>query len=70
MKDKISVTAVFQLGFGLELNQLYLKNETGSIVINKSQWQEIQAVINGERKKTFSEENDGYTPKTAICWNK
>ena len=70
MEDKILVTAVFQSGFGLELAQLYLKNETGSITISKSQWQEIQAVINGKREKGFSEELDGYSPKTAICWNK
>jgi len=70
MKDKISVTARFETGFGLELVQLYLKNETGTIEISKSQWQEIQAVINGKREKGFSEELNGYTPKTAIFWNK
>ena len=70
MKDNIKVVASFESGFGLEFVEIYLENEIGSITISKSQWKEIEAVIAGKREKGFSKEFDGYTPKTAIFWNK
>lgn len=55
--------------FGLEFDNIFLENETGNITINKSQWEEIQAVLSGKRKSAYSQEFDGYTPKTVIYWN-
>ena len=70
MKDKkISVSAIYGAGFGLELEEMHLKNETGSMTITRSQWVEIGAVMNGKRKSAYSQEIDGYTPKTVVYWN-
>jgi hypothetical protein len=66
---KITVFASYKAGFGLELENLFLENETGKITILKSQWEEIQIVMSGKRKAAYSKEFDGYTPKTAILWN-
>ena len=69
MNKAIQVVASYKAGFGLELENLFLENETGKITINKSQWEEIQVVMSGKRKGAHSQEFDGYTPKTAVYWN-
>lgn len=69
MKKDIQVAATYKAGFGLELDRVYLKNDNGEIDIDAEQWKEIQDVMNGKREKAFSEEFDGYTPKTASFWN-
>lgn len=70
MRDKkISVSAIYHAGFGLELDQVHLKNETGSMTITGSQWEEVRAVMTGKRKGGYSEEFDGYNPKTVVYWN-
>jgi hypothetical protein len=67
--NEITVVASYKAGFGLELENLFLENETGKITITKSQWKEIQTVMSGKRKSAHSQEFDGYTPKTAVYWN-
>ena len=67
--NEITVVANYESGFGMELVQVYLKNQNGTIVIDKEQWNEIQAVMAGKRKTAYSEEFDGYNPKTTIAWN-
>jgi len=69
MNKAIQVFANYEAGFGLELVDLHLENDTGSMVITCDQWEEIRAVMSGKRKGACSQEFDGYTPKTAIYWN-
>jgi len=69
MKNKISVSASFKCGFGMELETLSLTNDSGTITIDKEQWQEIQDTLQGKRKKAASQEMNGYYPVESFVWN-
>ena len=69
MNKEIQVSTMYKSGFGLELEELYLENDNGSIRITKSQWKEIETVMAGKRESAHSQEFDGYYPKTLIYWN-
>ena len=70
MTNNIQVVAIYEAsGFGMELNKLYLKTDNGEITINKKQWDEIGKTMDGKRKSGYSEEFDGYYPKSASFWN-
>lgn len=69
MTNDIQVVANYKAGFGMELTQVYLKNENGEITITKEQWDEIRTTMAGRRKSGHSDTFDGYTPHTAAFWN-
>jgi len=71
MKNGIEVVALYKASNmgGMEITQAYLKNAEGEIRLTKEQWDEIKTTMAGKRQSGYSEEFDGYTPKTAAFWN-
>lgn len=70
MTNNIQVVASYKASWkGMEVTQVYLKNDNGEITIDKEQWDEIKTTMAGKRQGGHSEDMDGYYPHTASFWN-
>ena len=65
----IQVTAVIHPSKFESLETLVLTKNKIQLELTYEDWKEIQAVLQGKRKRVSSEEMDGYYPKTIIVFN-
>jgi hypothetical protein len=66
----MEVCAILQAGFGMELESIHLKKDGIGLTLSKDDWEEIQAVLNSERKSLQTPIKEGtYYPETIILHN-
>lgn len=66
----VHVFANYKHDFGMQLESLYLEKDGSRIHLSKEDWNEIQAVMNGKRKRAQTEIKEGaYYPQEMILFN-
>jgi len=69
MNKDVQVAAVFNNGFGMELESLNIKTSDGEVTLNKEQYEEIIQTLECKRKSAYNKEFDGYYPTQMFVWN-
>jgi hypothetical protein len=69
MKHDVQVSAIFNSGFGMELEMIHIKTSDGEVTLNKDQYEEIERTLECKRETACSSEFDGFYPKQMFVWN-